>query len=208
MKTRKVFAVILVAIAVMLSLCSCTPTKSPEKPKTGYEERALEEGFYVSTRPTNLEPCAFTTETNKFDIDNVEMTFYYGSSYIQQNDIFIDGFDLYFTDYHDYKRIFVRHSDDQFYSEKYRVSSEGEGDSAKRKFNYSEKIKIPAELFSENGGYLDFSLYGDVNIAGDFDLDNMCYIYESEYRCFAFISFYYRRYGRTIYLSEQYFESL
>ncbi|MDE5868083.1 MAG: hypothetical protein K2H02_03970 [Anaeroplasmataceae bacterium] len=139
------------------------------------ETKGLEYGFEVGgCDPMPTTHCAYKSETNEFDIDNVTITFYYGgdfdedlNSYLKHTNI--PEFDVYFAEYRydengkqHYEPLYlIDHRKENFVSEKYRCRLNNPYDNPTFLiFNYSEEITIPKELFTKNRGTLWFSVEG------------------------------------------------
>ena len=130
-------------------------------------ESALESGFKQSFHgeesPVNY--CAYRSETNKFDIKHVTFDFYYGGyydiDYELQNTTSYPTFDIYFKDDHGNKYL-VKHVEENFISEKYSCDFVYEDDRniCEIKYNHSETLTIPAELFTKESGKIWFSIEG------------------------------------------------
>ena len=110
-----------------------------------------------------------------YDMNNVEITLSYGC-YFSQN-IEIDrmfevytNVDIYFFDSWKNgaeRQHFVRRTEDELSSEKYRVThrhvtdENGEAWLAECFYNHSEVVHVPSELFTENIGSLRIGIYGE-----------------------------------------------
>jgi hypothetical protein len=138
------------------------------------ETVGIEAGFqYSSNEPLPSEFCAYKSDTNEFDIDNVSLTFFYGGVFSSDiNQELEDGrnipeFDIYFGDANNEPIYTIAHINENFISEKYRCDIidiiTDESQSVKISFNYSEDIKIPKSLFSEEQGVISFCISG-VNV--------------------------------------------
>lgn len=114
--------------------------------------------------------CSYRSEKRTFDIDDVTLTFYFGGHFNYSEDgyehplyDYPDGYDIFMKN-DSGKEIFIRHSTDNFVSEKYYARLIW--DKEKKEFidieyNYSENITIPKELFSNESGIIYFYLMGD-----------------------------------------------
>ena len=135
--------------------------------------KGMEFGFDVSSsggEPSYPLRCAYRTDKRVFDIDEVTVDFYYGGSYQDVESLLkgaynIPGFKIVITDLDRLAKneyVYERYVDENFVSEKYncelvrdRVSRVTE-----YKFNYSESIKLPKELFDKESGRIDFIIFG------------------------------------------------
>ena len=136
----------------------------------GCSQKGLEKGFASYGGEQNNIRCAYKSDTRRFDINNVTLTFYYGSIFsedilFQLEDGGIDyseGFDIYFkNDKGD--KILVKSIHENFVSEEYRITfgyDNNDKSYTKYRFNHSETLTIPKELFSDMSGRIDFYLYG------------------------------------------------
>ena len=174
-KFGKFFAalVLLATLGVTALFGACAAGQSTEDSLD--EPTKLEHGFGVSSgcAPMPSEHCAYRSDAIISDIDNVKVTFYFGRTYSsddwdlerERNYNSIPEFDVYFADKNHELLYLIRHSDENFISEEYRVTIEKD---VKRNvkvfvFNHSEEITIPRELFTDTQGVLRFYVSG-VNI--------------------------------------------
>lgn len=149
------------------ALISCTKQQSSSS-----DDKSIKSGFqYSNGAPLPSDFCAYSSDTNKFDIDNVSLTFFYGGwfspdiNFELENGINIPEFDVYFGD-SDHEPIYtIAHKNENYVSEKYRCRiTSDESHLVIINFNYSEKITIPRSLFSEDQGVIRFCISGtDVN---------------------------------------------
>lgn len=132
----------------------------------------LEWGFqYAGNGIIPKESCAYKSETNTFDIDNVTLTFYFGGVFAPNiSEELISGsnipeFDLYFANAQQEPIYTIRHSFDNFVSEEYRLTWEliESSNFVKMQFNHSEKVTIPREIISESHGIIRFCV-GGINV--------------------------------------------
>ena len=135
----------------------------------GCSERGLEKGFTVLGGEAPTTNCAYKSDTRRFDIDNVTLTFYYGAVFsydivyeLEHGTMdFSEGFDIYFENDNGDK-VLVKSIDDNFVSEKYRVTVKYDNNGNNKVYNfcYSEELTIPEGLFTSTSGRIDFYLYG------------------------------------------------
>ncbi len=184
-KIIKLISLLLAMITLILTLSSCS--------------KGVEIGFDSGNGGDPSPPyphfhASIKSDKDKFDIDDVTLEFGYGIE--DDRDIQevlevssdIPSFDLYFRDEEDNK-YFIRHSEDNLVSEKYRITFDKE--EQKYVYNYSETITVPKELFDKERGYLLFSIYG-INIKQE----------QPKYRHLAGGRLYYRVYGDKVRILE------
>ena len=101
-----------------------------------------------------------------FDLNDVTLTFYYGSFFIdpefhRENSTDVPYFDLYLKN-DEGNEIHYKHVDENLISYEYR--SEGVYDENYKTIGYrhthSEQITIPRELFTKEQGTVSFAIYG------------------------------------------------
>lgn len=146
----------------------------------------LEYGFYYSNNaPLPSDFCAYKSDTNEFEMDNVSLTFFYGGLFASdinqelENVRNIPEFDVYFGDADNEPVYTIAHSNENYVSEKYRCDIiTDESQLVKIGFTHSEVITIPKSLFSEEQGVIRFCIRGvNVNeIAPELRLISCIYI--------------------------------
>ena len=132
----------------------------------------LETGFKppsgsINSAPLSWSFCAFKSETNVFDIDDVTLDVYFGGNYsegvdtIRENSKSYPSFELYFENDQG-KECFVKRIDENFISEKYscELICDKDWNLIEIKYNYHETMTIPAELFTNESGYIWFVARG------------------------------------------------
>lgn len=131
----------------------------------------LETGFKPSgsmdSAPLPWSFCAFKSETNVFDIDDVTLDVYFGGNFfegvdtIRENSKSYPSFELYFENDQG-KECFVKRIDENFISEKYscELICDKDWNLIEIKYNYHETLTIPAELFTEEKGMIWFVARG------------------------------------------------
>lgn len=165
---KKIVAIAVSACLIIAAILIGIIVPSLNKPT---QPTKLEWGFESNGGAEPSESCAYMSETNTFDIDNVTLTFYFGadfSSDINQELEFVRNipeFDVYFADADRNPIYTIRHSTENFVSEEYRVTwIFDENYNVKEKiYNHSESITIPKELFTEEQGVIRFYVSG-INI--------------------------------------------
>lgn len=165
-----------VSVSIMIVLCVLLiiTTAIITAVYFGRNETSTNTGIESGFRYSNYEPlpsdfCAYKSDTNEFDINNVSLTFYYGGIFSpnieheQKNGRNIPEFDVHLYNVENKTICITTHIDENFISEKYRCSfmtEKEKTDFVEISFSYSEKITIPNELFSENQGEICFSITG------------------------------------------------
>ena len=171
---NKVIGTLLILFTFVSSLGGCSlpdDNGNNESPQTG-----VEGGF------DNFDGCessphvvAFRASTNEFNIDSVKLTVYFGfygsdSKSVEAYRKHVDypgGFDFYVVNGD--RKVLIRHENENFISEKYLINMlyyEENGEYKQDfKFNHSEEIVIPKDIFVSEKGMISLSLYGD-NTAG------------------------------------------
>ena len=161
----------------------------------------LESGFKPPkddvSPPSNY--CAYKSDTNEFNIDDVTLEFFFGGYYNHgiEYELSIGNtyptFDLLFCD-EDGNKYYVKHIEENFVSDKYscEVVRDENWYITEIKFNYSEKITIPSEIFNKESGQIWFQIHS-AN-ANDF---------EPKMQCITGISIFYKKDGDIITLSKE-----
>lgn len=188
-KERRIYRVLLILMIFSLLVTGCGQNadtdpdndgKDPnasigESPNNGNGETdtnvgaVLESGFKPSgSGAPSPAPnfCAYKSDTNEFDIDNVTLDFFFGGYYQfgfeceLTNGSSYPAFDLYFTA-EDGNKFFIKHIEENFVSEKYscEVTHDENWHITEIKYNHSEKLTIPSEIFTKEKGLIWFSIY-------------------------------------------------
>ena len=176
---KKTYRVLLILISACLCLTGCSFdlfTGTDNNQDNLDSTAGLEYGFVFSSSsssaPTKNTRCAYKSDKNEFDIDDVTLDFFYGGIYPSGVDLAngasYPSFELYFTDEKDNKmnhKIFVKRVEENFVSEKYRCfqNYDETNHTVSIKYNHSETITIPKEIFTEDTGLIRFQVYG-INI--------------------------------------------
>lgn len=163
----------------------------------------LENGFKHSSTDAETPTlyCAYKSDKTEFDIDNVTLFFYYGGYYYQGIEYELENihdfpyFELYFTD-DDGVKYFVKRVEENFVSEKYRcdIVRDDNWYITEVKFNHSESITIPPEVFKKDTGKIYFSVYS-TNLREN----------NAQEKCIASIYIFYKNSNGKIVLSSQQF---
>lgn len=192
---KKTLSLVLAIITLLFCFVGCDNLT----PIAG-EEKGLEDGF----KPSNSDEspslyCAYKSNKTEFSIDDVTLDFYYGGYYYNgvefelENIRDIPSFELYFQDDHG-GQFFIKRVDENFVSEKYSCDLvyDDNWKIKEVKFNYSETITIPQEIFSEESGLIYFSIFG----TNQKEL-------EPQHKVIAGIGFYYKVVDGKVTLSKQ-----
>lgn len=172
-KLTAIAASICVFISV-LAISILIPTLNSDKPPVN-NYPALEWGFEYSDNEVLPDAfCAYQSGINEFDLNNVVVNFWYGGLFNPdinnelENVRNIPEFDVYFGDSY-YKPLYlIRHSTENFVSEKYRCTLGTSEGVVSIGYRYSERITIPQELFTKQQGVISFCIGGiDLNVHPD-----------------------------------------
>ena len=167
------------------------------------ESSVLESGFKPSASDeTSPYFAAYKSDKTEFDIDNVTLEFFYGGNYSPEIEFELEHgsnypwFDIGFkNDEHD--RVLIKRVEENFVSEKYRcrvILSENR-ETYEVKYNHSETITIPKEMFTKETGIIWFLTYGEN--PRDF---------EPKYQSLAGTYIHYKIVGDKVFLSNKPFE--
>lgn len=169
--TKKIFAIAVSACLIVAALLVGIIVPSLNKPLP--ETTRLEWGFkYGDGDEISSDSCAYRSESNTFDIENVTLTFYFGGAFSPDINLELESgrniptFDIYFGDSNHEPIYTIRHSTDNYVSEEYRVSwiFDENYNITEFVYNHSESITIPQDLFSEDQGVIRFCIGGiDIN---------------------------------------------
>lgn len=128
------------------------------------QSRVFEYGFTSTGERVPPLLFAYRSDTNKFDIDNVSLSVSFGGFFCYEFSDSINAymdvpeFDLFFTNENSECIYLVRHSTENLASKEYNVITGYKG--TRRKFNHSEMVTIPKELFSKQRGLLCLCIAG------------------------------------------------
>lgn len=132
-------------------------------------EKPLEWGFkYENGCEMPSKVCAYRSDTNTFDIDNVTLTFYFGGifgpdvNFYREHAMNVPEFDIFFGDSNFEPIQLIRHSNDNFVSEEYNVTLliDENYNTTEIKYNHSEIVTIPKELFTKQQGIINIGIGG------------------------------------------------
>ena len=125
------------------------------------ESNGINIGYRNNDRGTGSSPIGFwvacKSDTNEFDIENVVLTFSWGFTIPDSYSYSV--YEISFVN-DENKEVIIRQVEDDLNSEKYSVSiyTDPESKNSQIQYNYSEDIKIPAELFSKDKGEITFCI--------------------------------------------------
>ncbi len=167
---KGVFRLFLLLMMTALLVTGCEQNPSPPPEEQGEHLSAgLEVGFDASSQGEESLPvsCAYRSDKTEFDIDDVTLDFYYGHpiysspEYLWENVMNVPSFDVCFSNGAGLQ-IHVKHVEENLVSEKYRCELiyDENWNFIEKKFNYSESITIPKELFTEKSGVIIFKIRG------------------------------------------------
>ena len=161
----------------------------------------LENGFRPSNSaadaPANY--CAYKSDTNEFNIDDVTLEFFFGGHYASGVEHELSHsrnyptFELYFVD-EEGNRYFVKRIEENFVSDKYscEVVYDENWYITEIRYNHSEQITIPSEVFTKENGQIWFEIHS----ANANDI-------EPEVKCITGISIFYQVSNGRVVLSNQ-----
>ena len=161
----------------------------------------LENGFKPSNSaaeaPANY--CAYKSDINEFNIDDVTLEFFFGGHYASGVEHELSHsrnyptFDLYFVD-EEGNRYFVKRIEENFVSDKYscEVVYDENWYITEIRYNHSEQITIPSEVFTKENGQIWFEIHS----ANANDI-------EPEVKCITGISIFYQVSNGRVVLSNQ-----
>ena len=197
MMARVFFGALTVLLALCMLFTGCGEKTTPpdngegtqnddgdENKKEISVSEGVESGFYLSDRgcPSPSTYCAYKSEKNEFDIDDVTLQFFFGGNYaasgieyqLEHGDNYPE-FDYYFTN-DEGDRIHIKHIEENFVSEKYSCDfvHDEKAKLVEVKYNYSETLTVPKAIFTKEKGLVYFGLYG-VNPRGPM-LDERCIV--------------------------------
>ena len=199
--TRSISRVVLILLILLLSAAGCGRKNISNETVSNGLESGLKHTDDCGGCEIPSDHCAYKSEQSEFDLDNVVLTFYYGTS--TNIDAALAGdcnyysyAELYFMDDNDNLH-FIKRTEESYTSEEYSCKWILD-DSYKLigfSYNHSENIKIPPELFTQKSGRISFCVYGeDINA------------YESAYSLISIINIYYKTNDEKVILSSEPFE--
>ena len=195
---KGIIAFILLICTLVLSMVSCDFAGLFNK------NAGLEHGLNT-TQPTlpNIR-CAYRSDKNTFDIDDVTLEFFLGIIFTGSPEFNIEhshksypSFDIYFSN--DSKdKIVVRTVNENLISDKYRIKpvfDENGNATDELSYNYSEIFTVPKELFKNETGIIYFGIAG-TNVMAE----------EPTYSRLASIGIYYKVANGKVTLSDKKFK--
>ena len=175
------------------------------------EKQGLESGFNNEDNAcaSSIFRCAYKSEKNEFEIDDVTLEFFYGGKYIliaEGEYIYgaeyirekcghdIPTFDVYFKE-DGGEKILIKHVEENLISDKYNVDIDPYGNNPP-KYSFSETLTIPEQLFSKESGMIYFMISGTNKWDGD----------NAKNRAFTWTYIYYKKDNGKVILSNKEFK--
>lgn len=201
LKIVKIFSyILLMLICIFFTGCNNKTNDNHDSGDIVEIVDGLESGFKITTAaeaPALF--CAYKSDKNAFDINNVSLLFYYGGNYSQGIDYELENvhnfpsFSLYFTN-DEGEKILVKNLNENFVSEKYSCDVEYDKKYNIININYrhSEFITIPKNIFSKENG----QIWLEIHSANQRD-------YEPIIKCITGICIYYKVDGKNVRLSDK-----
>ena len=152
----------------------------------GCGNKGLEAGFDTTgiggCDDAPIFKCAYKSDVTEFDIENVTLRFYYGGFYelfetATEQYLSYPVFELYlFNDANPEDKILIKRVEENLISEKYRAYITTEKFKQIVKYNHSEDVTIPKEIFIDESGLIWFSVNGQ-NVLDSYSTDEtLCII--------------------------------
>ena len=182
---KKTIALIVLLATVCLLLTGCDSNNDFSGELKDYYDIIMNNGIEHGLKKTHpiriggtayeIYPlfCAYRSDKRVFDVDEVIVEFYYGGFYqnIESDSKAYDitSFKIVITDrdrLQNHEYVYERFVDENFVSEKYQCKLVTNSFSrvTEYKFNYSESIRLPRELFDKESGIIDFVIF-DTNLS-------------------------------------------
>lgn len=167
-------------------------------------QNVLDSSSTLDSAAYNRHMCAYKSDKTEFDINDVTLELSYGCYFINDVEWELEhsgesfSFHELYLESMDGNRFFIKRIDEDLISEKYRISRlYDENDYfVEWKFNYSEMITIPKEVFADEYGRIAFRVYGE-NTVG----------YNPLYKLLSSAGFSYKVFGDKVVLSEEFGEA-
>ncbi len=148
------------AVAVFCAIFLPLMLRDNTHPDNG--KQGLSAGFSISTSdPIPGVFCAYKTDTNEFEINDVKISYFYGThkrledfgEYEQGADVVL-RISFYNDENQEY---FVKDIINEFFTDKYSIEYINAGTEVG--FSYSEKLTIPASMFTAAKGFINFVIF-------------------------------------------------
>lgn len=172
-KTRHSHFLALILVMLILFVTGCgqnidtNPDSDSKEPDTNVGT-VLENGFKPSNGVTEApaDYCAYKSDINEFNIDDVTLEFFFGGHYPSGVEHELSygrnypTFELYFVD-EEGNRYFVKRIEENFVSDKYscEVVYDENWYITEIRYNHSEQITIPPEVFTKENGQIWFEIH-------------------------------------------------
>lgn len=201
-QTGSILRVLLILLTLLLLVTGCEQPAQNLDGDASSDDAGLEVGFKPSGDALYSKYGAYKSATNKFDINDVTLEFYFGGIYASgvEHELTHSSnypkFELWFENDRSEKH-FIKSVDENFVSEKYRcypIFDEARN-LTEIKFNHSETFTIPPEMFSRESGTIWLKAYGE----------NPRHLVPTVH-CFVSVRIYYKVTDGTVTLSDQPFE--
>ena len=139
--------------------------------------QSLEDGFNINKNTSVTSKgfyCAYKSEKNEFEIDDVTLDFYYGGCYYlgaeykRETTHDFPIFDIYFDEDSE-EAVLVKHVEENLVLDKYNVVRIYDENMhiKELEYNFSETFTIPKQLFSKEKGEIYFYILGSNVKLGD-----------------------------------------
>ena len=157
-------------------------TEDAENGGEANESQGLESGLGSNgSRPIVDNYCGYRSDKTEFDIDDVTLEFFFGyPSYASQGDkreIYEDYFYICFINEADGSEIIVKKVEETLFSEKYEVIMDDDEPYKIERYNHSEMLTIPKELFINDKGRIKFRIKLDGRKNYPYATQLFCYRY-------------------------------
>lgn len=128
----------------------------------------LEQGFNIQSSGEEENPlkCAYKSDKNEFDINNVTLDFYFGTTHTnsQLTSIYTD-YELYFK-HEGQEKVLIKKVNESLFDKKYSCHK---STNEKYQFEHSEKVTIPENMFVNDNGKISFTVLTENYYDGKLD---------------------------------------
>ena len=166
---KKRFIFIGALILLVLTLVVVFIILSNKNKNSGTDSNTgLEQGFNVQSSGEEENPlkCAYQSDKNEFDINDVALDFYFGTIYnnSQLTSIYTD-YELYLK-HEGQEKVLVKKVNESLFDKKYSCHKSANG---KYQFDHSEKITIPENVFVNDSGKISITVLTEDYYDGKLD---------------------------------------